>query len=129
MTCHSQLFSASALLEPVREAARSGRPLKWVRVNDLPQFVYFDHGMHVHKGVGCATCHGPVDKMPLTWRQNSLEMRWCLSCHEHPESFLRPREAVFAMDYRVPAGQAALGRRLMRENHVQTLMDCATCHR
>lgn len=129
MTCHSQLFTDSALLQPVREAAGNGRPLKWVRVNGLPQFVYFDHSIHVNKGVGCATCHGPVDKMPLTWRESSLEMRWCLSCHEHPENFVRPPAEVFAMDYRPPSGQSAFGRRLMLENHVHSRMDCATCHR
>jgi hypothetical protein len=117
------------MLEPVREAARTGRPLKWVRVNDLPQFVYFNHGIHVHKGVGCVSCHGPVDQMPLTWRQSSLEMRWCLSCHEHPEKFVRPRDAVFLTDYRPPADLEALGSRLVRENHIQKFTDCATCHR
>jgi hypothetical protein len=129
MTCHSQIWRDSPMLEPVRAAARTGRPLMWVRVDQLPQFVYFDHGIHVHKGVGCATCHGPVDRMPLTWRQPSLEMRWCLSCHEHPEKFLRPRERVFATDYEAPAGQEALGRRLVREYRVGKLTDCATCHR
>jgi hypothetical protein len=129
MTCHSQIFADSPMLEPVREAARTGRPLSWVRVNDLPQYVYFDHGIHVHKGVGCATCHGPVDRMPLSWRQSSLEMRWCLGCHEHPEKFVRPREAVFAMDYRAWAGQEKLGRRLVLENHIRKQTDCVTCHR
>ena len=129
MTCHSQIWSDSPMLEPVREAARTGRPLEWVRVNDLPQFVYFDHGIHVHKGVGCTTCHGPVDEMPLSWRQNTLEMRWCLNCHRDPEQFVRPREDVFLTDYRAPAGQEALGRRLVVQNHIQKLTDCATCHR
>ena len=129
MTCHSQIWTGSPMLEPVREAARTGRPLTWNRVNDLPQFVYFDHGIHVHKGVGCVTCHGPVNEMPLTWRQNSLEMRWCLTCHRDPEKFVRPREDVFLTDYRAPAGQEALGRLLVRENHIQKLTDCATCHR
>ena len=117
------------MLEPVRSAARTGLPLKWVRVNALPQFVYFDHGIHVHKGVGCTTCHGPVDRMPLTWRQTSLEMRWCLSCHEHPEKFVRPREAEFSVNYRPPARQEPLGLSLVRENHIQKRTDCATCHR
>ena len=129
MTCHSQLFTDASMLEPVREAARTGRPLKWVRVNDLPQFVYFDHGIHVHKGVGCTSCHGPVGEMPLTWRQTSLEMRWCLTCHKNPENFVRPREDVFLADYRAPAGQAALGRSLVVANHIQKLTDCAACHR
>jgi hypothetical protein len=117
------------MLEPVRDAARTGRPLRWTRVDTLPQFVYFDHGIHVRKGVGCVSCHGPVDRMPLTWRQSSLEMRWCVSCHEHPEKSLRPPEAVFAMNDEPPAAQAALGRRLALENHVKKRTDCVTCHR
>ncbi len=129
MTCHSQIWKDSALLEPVRDAARTGRPLSWKRVNDLPQFVYFDHGIHVHKGIGCTSCHGPVGEMPLTWRQTSLEMRWCLSCHEHPEENLRPRDAVFLADDRPSPGRRELGRRLAGQNHVQKLTDCAACHR
>ncbi len=129
MTCHSQLFTDSALLAPVREAARGGKPLKWVRVNALPQFVYFNHGIHVHKGVACESCHGPVDQMPLAWRQHSLEMRWCLTCHQHPEKFVRPPAEVFALHYRPPKDQAAFGRRLMAENHIHSRMDCYTCHR
>ena len=117
------------MLEPVREAARTGRPIKWVRVNDLPQYVYFDHSIHVSKGVGCASCHGALDRMPLTWRQSSLEMRWCLSCHEHPEKFVRPRSEVFSMSYAAPGDQQALGRYLMRVNHIQRFVECATGHR
>ena len=129
MTCHSRIFADSPMLEPVRDAARTGRPIKWVRVNELPQFVYFDHSIHVRKGVGCATCHGPVDRMPLSWRHASLEMRWCLSCHEHPEKQVRPLDEVFSMGFRAPAAQEALGFRLISENHIRSRMDCVTCHR
>ncbi|HXT01942.1 MAG TPA: cytochrome c3 family protein [Elusimicrobiota bacterium] len=129
MTCHSQIWKDSPMLEPVRDAMRGGKPLVWRRVNALPEFVYFNHSIHVHKGIGCASCHGPVDRMPLTWRQSSLEMRWCVSCHEHPERQVRPREAVFDMAYRPPSNQEELGRRLVAEYHIQRKTDCVTCHR
>lgn len=129
MTCHSQIWKDSPMLEPVREALRTGKPLVWRRVNSLPEFVYFNHAIHIHKGIGCASCHGPVDRMPLTWRQSSLEMRWCLNCHEHPERQVRPREAVFDMAYQPPRDQEELGRRLVKEYRIQSKTDCVTCHR
>src|ERR1043166_5455160 len=103
MNCHSQIWNASPTLEPVRSSFRTGESIQWTRVNDLPDFVYFNHGIHVNKGVGCETCHGRVDKMPLTWQENSLQMEWCLQCHRNPEQYLRPRENVFQMGYE-PAG-------------------------
>ena len=110
MNCHSQIFSASPYLEPVRESFRSDRPIQWTRVHDLPDFVYFDHSIHVNKGVGCTTCHGQVDRMPLMWQEQSLQMEWCLDCHRNPERYVRPREAVFRVDYAPPANQLELGR-------------------
>jgi hypothetical protein len=95
----------AAFLEPVRESFRTGQAIKWTRVHDLPDFAYFDHSIHVAKGVGCATCHGPVDKMPLMRKQSSLQMEWCLDCHRHPERYVRPREEVFNMNYVAPANQ------------------------
>src|SRR5574339_661895 len=83
MGCYSQIWKDSAMLEPVRESYRSGKPLKWTRVHDLPDFVYFDHSIHVAKGIGCATCHGRVARMNLTWQESSLHMEWCLDCHRH----------------------------------------------
>jgi hypothetical protein len=88
MNCHSQVWADSPTLEPVRASYREERLLEWTRVNDLPDFVYFDHSIHVHRGVQCATCHGPVESMPLTWRENTLFMEWCLDCHRHPERFI-----------------------------------------
>jgi hypothetical protein len=132
MTCHSQIWTNAAMLEPVRESYRTGRPIAWTRVHDLPDYVYFNHSIHVNKGVGCESCHGRVDRMPLTWQVNTLQMRWCLSCHRAPEKFLRPRSAVFEMGYEPPADQEALGRRLAAEYHVlspRQLTDCVTCHR
>ena len=130
MTCHSQIWTQAPLLEPVRRSLATNTPLKWTRVNDLPDFVYFDHSIHVNKGIGCATCHGPVDQMPLTWRANTLYMKWCLDCHRAPEKQIRPREQVFNMKWRKPGDQAALGRELVAKYHVQTdrLSNCSVCH-
>jgi hypothetical protein len=99
MNCHSQVWSNAPILEPVRASFRDEKPLTWIRVNDLPDFVYFNHQIHVKQGVGCATCHGPIDEMPLTYQAVSLQMDWCLACHRAPEKFLRPRSEVFNMAY------------------------------
>ncbi len=129
MNCHSQIFSSSPFLEPVRDSYRDNTSLEWRRVHDLPDYVYFNHSIHINKGVGCSTCHGRVDLMPLTWQVQSLQMQWCLGCHRNPEMYVRPREAVFQMDYEPPANQRELGLRLVSEYKIQRLTDCWTCHR
>ncbi len=129
MNCHRQIWNESPMLAPVRDSYRTGRPIVWSRVHTLPDFVYFSHAIHVAKGVGCTTCHGPVDRMPLTWRANTLEMGWCLSCHRRPERYVRPRDAVFRTDWQPPADQLALGRRLVKEYGIRPRTDCTTCHR
>ncbi len=129
MTCHSQIWTSAAMLEPVRVSYRDSKPIEWTRVNALPDFVYFNHSIHVAKGVGCTTCHGPVGEMNITWRENTLYMRWCLECHNAPEKFLRPRSEVFNAFYTPPSDQEALGSRLMTEYKVQKLTTCTTCHR
>ena len=101
----------------------------WTRVYDLPDFVYFNHSIHLHKGIGCVTCHGRVDRMPLTWKAQSLQMQWCLECHRAPERFVRPREFVFDMDWQPPEDQQTLGRRLVQEYNIAQLTTCSTCHR
>lgn len=131
MTCHSQIWKDSPLLEPVRESARTGKPIEWTRVHDLPDFVYFDHSIHVKKGVGCVSCHGPVDQMPITWRNETMTMGWCLDCHREPEKFLRPRERVYDMSWK-PANQIEMGRRLVKEYKIlpsHQLTNCSICHR
>ena len=130
MTCHSQLWTQAALLEPVRQSMATGKPIQWTRVNDLPDFVYFDHSIHVNKGVGCATCHGPVDQMPLTWKGNTLYMKWCIECHRAPENQLRPREEVFNMKWLKPRNQRLEGIKLVAKYHVETsrLTNCSVCH-
>jgi hypothetical protein len=129
MNCHSQIFSTSAFLEPVRDSFRSGRSIEWTRVHDLPDFVYFDHSIHIHKGVGCTTCHGQVDRMPLMYQDQSLQMEWCLNCHRRPEQYVRPREAVFRVDYVAPPNQLEIGERLVAQYQIQKLTNCSTCHR
>jgi hypothetical protein len=131
MTCHSQIWNTSPLLAPVRESYRTKMPLHWIRVNDLPDFVYFDHSIHIHKGIGCVTCHGRVDHMPLMWKKNTLFMKWCLDCHRQPEKYIRPRAEVLNMDWVPPGDQLALGRKLVKEYDVQVkrISDCSTCHR
>ena len=129
MNCHSQIWSDSPMLAPVRESFRTGKSIQWTRVHNLPGFVYFDHSIHIHKGVGCSTCHGRVDTMPLTWRENTLYMDWCLECHRAPERYVRPRQYVFSMDYQTPVDQIALGEKLVKEYKIRKLTSCSTCHR
>jgi hypothetical protein len=113
----------------VRNSFVSNTPLRWTRVHDLPDFVYFDHSIHVTKGIGCSTCHGQVDEMPIMWRENTLLMEWCLNCHREPEQYVRPREAVFRMDWKPPSDQLRVGRQLVQAYHIRSLTDCYTCHR
>lgn len=129
MNCHSQIWTTSPYLEIVRASYRDDKPLHWTRVHDLPDFVYFNHSVHVKKGVGCATCHGRVDYMPLMLQKATLQMGWCLDCHRNPARYVRPRSAVFQMDYEAPSNQLELGRRLVKEYKIQSLTSCSTCHR
>jgi len=129
MTCHSQLWTNSEMLAPVRASYTNSKSISWTRVNAVPDFVYFNHSIHVAKGVGCTTCHGPVGEMNITWRGQTLYMRWCLECHNAPERFLRPRSEVFDAFYQAPSNQLTLGRELMKEYKVQKLTNCTTCHR
>ena len=129
MNCHSQIWADSPTLEPVRESFRTGQPLRWARVHDLPDFVYFDHSIHVAKGIGCVECHGRIDRMPLTLAASPLQMRWCLDCHRHPETRLRPRSEVFNMKWAPPADAAAMRAQLAEEYRVTSMTDCSTCHR
>ncbi len=134
MNCHSQIWVNAPILEPVRASFRNDKPLSWIRVNDLPDFVYFNHQIHIKQGVGCDTCHGPVDKMPLMYQAKPLLMEWCLSCHRAPENFIRPRAEVFNMNYQVPAEttQRDLGLRLKKEYNIagiEHMTSCSVCHR
>ena len=145
MNCHQQIWTNAPMLEPVRESFRSGNSLEWTRVNAVPDYVYFDHSIHINKGVGCKSCHGPVDRMPLMYAANTLQMEFCLNCHREPEKELRPRESVFDMTYEQPSqgrpvtvngqtftDQIALGSYLKKLYHLRSERDitsCSTCHR
>ena len=129
MNCHSEIFASSPFLEPVRASFRTGQSIAWTRVHDLPDFVYFDHSIHIHKGVGCTTCHGQVDRMPLMMQEKSLQMEWCVECHRRPEQYVRKREDVFRVDYVPPSNQLEVGADLVAKYEIRKLTSCSTCHR
>ena len=132
INCHSQIWATSPYLEPVRASFRDEEPLRWIRVHDLPDFVYFNHSIHVNKGVGCETCHGRVDRMPLMIQQASLQMEWCLTCHRDPAAFVRPRAAVFQMGYVPDGNQREIGERLVQEYKIadaRHMTSYSVCHR
>jgi hypothetical protein len=153
MNCHSQLFTDSPMLAPVQQSFRDRKPLVWTRVHDVPDFAYFNHSIHVQKGIGCATCHGEVNQMPLMWREATLRMQWCLDCHRNPEQFVRPREEVFSMEWAPELLSAEemqklaakhgvqsdvsdpqqfardLRKQLAEKYHLQAKDACYTCHR
>lgn len=130
LSCHSQLYNDAAVLQPLRDSARTGQPIAWRRVHSLPDFVFFDHSVHVAKGVACLECHGHIDQMPLTWRAQPLQMQWCVACHRDPARHLRPPRDVFDMRSTRLTGQDAqnLARTLRLESR-QRRTDCSTCHR
>jgi Cytochrome c7 and related cytochrome c len=140
MTCHSQIWTNAALLQPVRDSWLNNRPIEWQRVHNLPEFVYFNHSIHVAKGIGCSACHGEVDTMPLMYQVNSLQMQWCLECHRNPEKFIRPRTEVYNLHYdpttdkNLPPelqNQEALGKKLVADYHIhkEQMTNCSICHR
>jgi hypothetical protein len=130
MTCHSQVWNQAPVLAPIRQSFTSGTPVQWNRVNDLPDFVYFDHSVHVQRGVACVTCHGRVDRMPLMWKVHSQYMQWCLDCHRDPANTLGPREEVFNLAWRPSVDQADRGAERMEQYHIDSrqLITCSVCH-
>jgi hypothetical protein len=131
LTCHSQLFRDSPLLAPLHASMRDDMPIRWNRVHDLPDFVYFDHSIHVNKGVACLECHGRVDQMPLTSRVASLDMQWCLQCHRNAPQHVRPLTEVFSMTDMQPLSAQEIRQldRLYRLQDTRRMTDCSTCHR
>jgi len=155
MNCHSELWKESPMLEPVRASYRDDTPLRWNRVNDLPDYAYFDHSIHIRKGVACITCHGDVDQMPLMYREATLHMEWCLECHRNPQQYVGPRELVFASAGNAsavaglltePLGRPAMSTSVrgqetraqletgaqpdwIKEYHVNSKTNCSVCHR
>ena len=132
MNCHSVLFNNAPYLEPIRASYRDDKSIEWVKVHRLADFVYFNHSIHVNKGVGCTTCHGSIDQMPLVFQANTLLMQWCLDCHRNPGPNLRPMDKVFAMDWKPGPDQDELGQKFIVERKIRTaveLTNCSTCHR
>lgn len=131
MTCHSQVRVGAPALAAVQASWDNGTSIEWNRVHDLADFVYFNHSAHINKGVGCATCHGRIDRMNEIWKAEPMTMGWCLECHRNPARFVRPKEEVFNLAYEAPANQLELGRQLVEAYHINTnkLPQCSTCHR
>lgn len=129
LNCHQQIRKESPKLLPVRESYATGKPVPWVKVHDLPDYVYFNHSAHVTRGIGCVSCHGRVDKMEVVQQAEPLSMAWCLDCHRRPEQHLRPVEQVTAMDWVPNEDQLSLGRRLRQAHQINPSTDCSTCHR
>jgi hypothetical protein len=140
MNCHSQIWVGAKMLEPVRESYRKNEGIVWKRVHQLGEFCYFNHSIHVAKGIGCVTCHGRIDQMPLVWQEKSLLMEWCLDCHRQPEKYVRPREEVYNMTFSYRdikdangkskyASQLDLGRELVEKYQIKSKMSCSACHR
>jgi len=132
MNCHSVLFNNVGYLEVIRESYRADESIHWTKVHRLADFVYFNHSIHLNKGVGCSTCHGQVNQMPLVFQANTLLMEWCLNCHRNPEQFLRPADQIFNMDWKAPKNQSELSLKLKADYHIRTtaeLTSCSTCHR
>ncbi len=139
MTCHSKLYQDAPMLAPVHKSWNENKPIKWNRVHNLADYVYFDHSIHVNKGVGCNTCHGPVDEMRMTWQHSTLQMDWCLACHRDPGKFVRPKEEVFNLAYdpkkeaeKRKISVADLQASLLNDYHIRTtghLTNCSVCHR
>jgi hypothetical protein len=132
MSCHSQVALTDPILAPVRDSYQSGKSIEWNRVNQLPDFVYFNHEIHVSKGVGCETCHGRVDQMTTDVKANTFYMSWCLDCHRDPAKYLRPLDQVYTVGYQPAGDQLTIGARLVKEYNVlpsTQLINCSICHR
>ena len=132
MNCHSVLFNNVGYLEVIRESYRTDESIRWTKVHRLADYVYFNHSIHINKGIGCSSCHGPINQMPLVYQASPLNMNWCLDCHRNPQANLRPNDQIFNMDWKAPANQEELGRRLASEYKLRTtneLTSCSTCHR
>jgi Cytochrome c7 and related cytochrome c len=135
MNCHKQIWADSVYLEPVRASFRTGKPIEWIRVHDLPDYAYFNHSIHVNKGVGCSTCHGRVDQMPIAYQASTLQMEWCLECHRHPERAVRQKDKIFDMEWRpqnTTDTELSYGKDLVNKYRIQdakVLTSCSTCHR
>ncbi len=132
MNCHTQIWLESNYLEPVRASYRDNKPIEWQRVHDLPDYVYFNHSIHVAKGVGCSTCHGDIANMPGIYQESTLQMEWCLSCHKNPTPNLRPKSEIFNTSYDVAGQDYADQEKMAKEYRIRSralMTSCSMCHR
>jgi len=132
MNCHNEIWADSPYLEPVRASYRENKPIEWERVHDLPEYAYFNHSIHVAKGVGCSTCHGQIDEMPAVFQENTLQMEWCLQCHRNPENFIRPKSEIYNMEWKDADLTKDERDKLKKEYQIRSremLTSCSTCHR
>lgn len=132
MGCHANVTlddARKALVEPVLESYKTGMPIEWIRVHDLPDYAYFNHSAHVRRGIGCVSCHGRIDTMEVVYQEQPLSMSWCLDCHREPEKHLRPLDQITSMSWRPTEPQETLGARLREEYKIDPPRDCSACHR
>ncbi len=128
MNCHSQIWNSSVQLTPVRESYFQNRSLIWSRVNSVPDFVFFNHAIHVTRGIGCVTCHGRVDEMPAVYKAQPLTMQWCLNCHRDPIPYLRPQDQITSMTWN-PPNQTEIGAKIYEQRKINPPTECTGCHR
>lgn len=133
MNCHNEIWADSPYLEVVRESYRENKPIQWERVHDLPEYAYFNHSIHIAKGVGCASCHGQIDEMPAVYQENTLQMEWCLACHRDPGPNIRPQSEIYNMKFdplmMTAEQQAEVNEKIKKLRSTELLTSCSTCHR
>jgi hypothetical protein len=129
MNCHTLVKTESEKLRPVRESWMNGIPIEWIRIHDLPDYVYFNHSAHLRAGVGCASCHGNVATMEVVKQVEPLSMGWCLDCHRNPGNHLRPASELTNMEWIPPANQTELAQKMMKQKEINPSEDCSVCHR
>jgi len=132
MNCHSQLWGDAQYLEPIRQSFRENKPIEWERVHDLPEYTYFNHSIHVAKGVGCSTCHGQIDNMPAVYQESTLLMEWCIACHRDPGKYIRPKSEVYNMDWQdgdITSEQRTQLKADYKIRSKEMMTSCSVCHR
>lgn len=129
MNCHQQIWAQSPALAPVRQSFEMGTAIQWTWVNRLPDYVYFNHSVHVNNGIGCSSCHGRVDQMPLMEKAQSFQMAFCVECHMHPAKYVRPKDQVYNLAYQYPSNQDQVGAKLVQDYHIESKLSCSACHR
>lgn len=129
MNCHQHILTDSPALAPVRESYESGEPIPWVKIHNAPGYVYFNHSVHVNRGISCVECHGEVNKMEVVYQAKPLSMSFCLECHRNPEKFIRPLDAVYDLNWKREEASTQEGERFVHDWKVTPPQSCSACHR